>query len=211
MRRVLFLSVIVLSIGVLALAAFYPNFIARAGKDYLDQPTQPQISLPLGKPISLRVNGKGNSPLALGDARDIATSFTGAVSKRKIEDRSARPLSLAAGDFDEDGVPDLVSGYASDDANLLVIHRGNVDAIYADTPEANERKARGDSLTRLSFLRHEYSKCRNAPTSLEREISTPMAEGILLSPPWAARDFIGWRVMAMAVWANLRPSSCPAE
>src|SRR5205807_2920578 len=106
-------------------------------------PTQPQISLRAEMPISLRVNRQGNSLVTLSDGRDIATAFTGAETKRKIEDRSARPLSLAAGDLDEDGVPDLVSGYAGDDAHLLVIHRGNVDAIYPDTPEANERKARG--------------------------------------------------------------------
>lgn len=43
MRRVLLLSAIVLSIGVFALAVFYPNFIAMAGKDYpgIDDPDMP--------------------------------------------------------------------------------------------------------------------------------------------------------------------------
>ncbi len=110
-----------------------------------------QASMPDGAPISLRANGQGKSQLGLGDGREMATVYVGAEAKRELENRSARPLALAAGDVDEDGVPDLVSGYASDDANLLVIHRGNVDAIYADTPEANERKARGE-FTDAPFL-----------------------------------------------------------
>ena len=111
-------------------------------KNAANQATQLHASMPARAPISLRANGQSKSQLALGDGREMATAYTGAETKRELENRSARPLSLAAGDLDDDGVPDLVSGYASDDANLLVVHRGNVDAIYADTPEANERKAR---------------------------------------------------------------------
>jgi uncharacterized repeat protein (TIGR01451 family) len=43
---------------------------------------------------------------------------------------SARPLAMAAGDFDEDGVPDLVSGYATSDGGAITIHRGNVAALW---------------------------------------------------------------------------------
>ncbi len=44
---------------------------------------------------------------------------------------SARPLSLANADFDEDGMPDLASGYATGaGAGAIVIHRGNVDALW---------------------------------------------------------------------------------
>jgi hypothetical protein len=48
-------------------------------------------------------------------------------------------LALAAGDFDEDGVPDLVTGYGRGSAGILVVHRGNVDSIYPNTPAARER------------------------------------------------------------------------
>ncbi|MGD8441266.1 MAG: FG-GAP-like repeat-containing protein, partial [Holophagae bacterium] len=42
----------------------------------------------------------------------------------------ARPVSLAAGDLDEDGVPDLVVGYGDGLAGHIAVHRGNIEAIY---------------------------------------------------------------------------------
>ena len=120
-------------------------------KNAADRANQVQGPMPVRAEISVRANGQGRSQLVLGDAREMSTAYTGAESKRELENQSTRPLSLAAGDVDEDGVPDLVSGYAGRDANLLVIHRGNVDAIYADTPEANESKALG-TFTDAPFL-----------------------------------------------------------
>src|SRR5438876_2251583 len=38
-----------------------------------------------------------------------------------------QPLSLASADFDEDGMPDLISGYGGGNGGILTIHRGNVD------------------------------------------------------------------------------------
>jgi len=42
----------------------------------------------------------------------------------------AQPLSLASADFDEDGVPDLVSGFAFGKAGLITVHRGNINALW---------------------------------------------------------------------------------
>ncbi len=42
----------------------------------------------------------------------------------------AQPLALASGDFDEDGVPDLVSGYAAGLGGTVTVHRGNVSALW---------------------------------------------------------------------------------
>jgi hypothetical protein len=50
---------------------------------------------------------------------------------------------MAAADFDEDGVPDLVSTFGSEGRGVLTLHGGNVDAIYPHTAEAQERRARG--------------------------------------------------------------------
>src|SRR5215468_8098244 len=41
-----------------------------------------------------------------------------------------RPLALATGDFDEDGMPDLLSGYASGGAGAIKLRRGNIAAVY---------------------------------------------------------------------------------
>lgn len=59
-------------------------------------------------------------------------------------DRSwERSLAVCADDFDEDGVPDLVLGYATKSGGGLMFYRGNVDAIHPNTIEARERRASG--------------------------------------------------------------------
>ena len=44
--------------------------------------------------------------------------------------RQAQPLALASGDFDEDGTPDLVSGFAAGKGGTITVHRGNVNALW---------------------------------------------------------------------------------
>ncbi len=63
----------------------------------------------------------------------------------------ARPAALISDDFDEDGVPDLVSGFHLPEGGVLTIHRGNVDAIYPNSPDAQRRRAEG-SFTDSPFL-----------------------------------------------------------
>src|SRR5262245_64378297 len=41
-----------------------------------------------------------------------------------------RPLALATGDFDEDGMPDLLTGYASGGAGAIKLRRGDIAAVY---------------------------------------------------------------------------------
>ena len=51
-----------------------------------------------------------------------------------------RPVALASADLDEDGVPDLICGYALDQGGRLTVYRGNVDSIYPNTLEARRRR-----------------------------------------------------------------------
>ena len=53
-----------------------------------DQATQLRASMPAGAPISLRANGQGQSQLALGDGREMATAYIGAESKKDLENQS---------------------------------------------------------------------------------------------------------------------------
>lgn len=54
-----------------------------------------------------------------------------------------RPTTLASADFDEDGMPDLVVGHSNEGGGAIVLHRGNVDALYPNAPDAQRRRAEG--------------------------------------------------------------------
>lgn len=94
--------------------------------------------------ISIHAAGRGNPSLNLADGRDVVTAYEGDEElARLLEQNQARPLSLASADFDEDGVADLISGYAGQNQGVFTLHRGNVDSIYPNTLEAKQRKAEG--------------------------------------------------------------------
>jgi uncharacterized repeat protein (TIGR01451 family) len=82
--------------------------------------------------------------LGLDDGRAIPTRLGGPEALRaELLGGSARPLSLASGDFDEDGTVDLAVGFATANAGAVVIYRGNPDAVYPNSPEAQRRRTEG--------------------------------------------------------------------
>src|SRR5437016_3121322 len=102
--------------------------------------------------VSIREIGPHDARLSLVNGHDLLSAYQGpARLQRALEQNEAQALSLASADFDEDGVPDLVSGYAYDGRGIITLHRGNVDAIYPNTPEARQRKANG-TFTAAPFL-----------------------------------------------------------
>ncbi len=106
----------------------------------------------LNEQVSIREIGPHEPRLSLVNGYDLVSSYQGpAKLQRALEQNEAQGLSLASADFDEDGVPDLVSGYAYDGRGIITVHRGNVDAIYPNTPEARQRKANG-TFTAAPFL-----------------------------------------------------------
>jgi uncharacterized repeat protein (TIGR01451 family) len=94
--------------------------------------------------ISIHAAGRGNPSINLSDGRDIVAEYAGVDDASKaLQDNLAEPLALASADFDEDGVPDLVSAYAGPSGGIVTLHRGNIDSIYPNSPEAQRRKASG--------------------------------------------------------------------
>ncbi len=95
----------------------------------------------------LAQTGQSGRPwVNLSDVRSVPVQFSGPDAARSaLNQNSARPLAMASADFDEDGVADFISGYASDGRGLLALQRGNADSIYPNSPQAQSRRSRGES------------------------------------------------------------------
>ena len=128
----------------LALAFTLLRFVA-AERSAVVQPAR------LGARATVQAAGRGYPNINLRDGRDLLTGYADARSQALLEDPATQPLALASGDLDEDGTPDLLSGYASANGGVLSVQRGNVDALYPDTAEARQRRAAGE-FTAAPFL-----------------------------------------------------------
>ncbi|MBI3952270.1 MAG: hypothetical protein HY314_17610 [Acidobacteria bacterium] len=90
--------------------------------------------------ITLDAAGGGYPWINLSDGRDLPIAYTGPAGLRRVlEQNLADPLALASGDFDENGVPDLVSGYIGPSGGIIALHRGNVAAIWPRNQESGVR------------------------------------------------------------------------
>ena len=91
--------------------------------------------------VALHAAGRGNPWINLRDGHDLLTSYTGTGLEHVLESQAAQPLALAAGDFDEDGVPDLLSGYAGAGKGILTLHRGNVDLLFPNNLQSKKHNS----------------------------------------------------------------------
>ena len=98
------------------LAAAFVAFNTKAAKTQAD--------------VTVRAAGRGRPFLNLRDGYALKTDGTGdGAQSAQTSDGSTRPLALAAGDFDIDGAPDLLSGYAAGAQGFITLRRGNLDAF----------------------------------------------------------------------------------
>jgi uncharacterized repeat protein (TIGR01451 family) len=87
------------------------------------------LSVPAGAGTPAATEWKGPR-IFLSDSKPLLTHHIGSTSiMSEMAGGSAQPLSLAAGDLDEDGVDDLVVGYGTGRGGIIAIHRGNLDAF----------------------------------------------------------------------------------
>ena len=85
-------------------------FSARAGRTDSKGPARKTTGFQTARLENPRINMRS---IRLNDAMDLQTTYPAANELgRRLERGAARPVALASGDFDEDGVPDLLSGYA---------------------------------------------------------------------------------------------------
>jgi hypothetical protein len=87
--------------------------------------------------IDNSVTGTEAATIFIRAAQTIPVSHEGPQNAvQALDSGAARPVSLARGDFDENGIEDLVAGYAMPDGSgIAVLHRGNLDAF---APQSND-------------------------------------------------------------------------
>ena len=126
-------------------------FLNASASSFQSKPDAPTLAR-FGDRVTARAQGRGASTINLADGYEVLTDYAGnSEAQRLLRQNSLQPLAMASADFDEDGVADLVDGYAAPNGGVLTIHRGNVDAIYPNTLEAQRRKASG-TFTEVPFL-----------------------------------------------------------
>jgi uncharacterized repeat protein (TIGR01451 family) len=102
-------------------------------------------SLLADKAVTVRAAGRGNPLIRLQDGQDLPVSYSGQQDLvEALRPGGAKSLSLASGDFNEDGTQDLVSGFAGASGGILTLTLGNRDAISASTAAAQSKAAKGD-------------------------------------------------------------------
>jgi uncharacterized repeat protein (TIGR01451 family) len=60
---------------------------------------------------------------------------------QQLKDSQTRPLSVGSADFDEDGMPDIVAGYAGATDGVITVQSGDTDAVFPNTREAIAHRA----------------------------------------------------------------------
>ncbi len=109
-----------------------------------------QAALSAGAHDQITVHG--NPSINLRDGVQVPTVYTGeAMSQQLLTQGLAQPRALISADFDEDGLPDLICGYATPDNGILTLYQGNADSIYPNSLEAQQHKTAG-TFTDSAFL-----------------------------------------------------------
>jgi hypothetical protein len=145
-KRIYAVSMIAVTVLAWVAASIVQRTVAGESKGTASKPSEIQYAR-MSDDISIHAAGRGNPWINLSDGHELITPYSGPPElTRLLEQNEARPLSLCSADFDEDGVPDLISGYAGPNGGgIITLLRGNVDSIYPNAPEAKQRKAEGRS------------------------------------------------------------------
>ena len=100
------------------------------------------------QPAAAAKSGGDPNKLYLQGELPLSVSYAGApATVAALASGQLKPLALASGDLDGDGVDDLITGYASANGGVLVIHRGNLDA-FAPQSQASWQAIAADCFAR---------------------------------------------------------------
>src|SRR5262249_31252311 len=100
------------------------------------------------QPAGFDSSSVAGQKIYLSESEKLPVNYVGDPSAMaSLERGQAQPLSLVSGDFDADGVADLVVGYSKNDGTdggVLAIHRGNLNAFAPQSKESFDAIGRGD-------------------------------------------------------------------
>jgi len=137
---------LVLSLSLLLVSGFIVSQIKRhVASSVFANAAAPglQTLATMSETVTVHAAGRGKPYINFSDGHDILTGYSATSNGDAALQIPASPLAMASADFDEDGVPDLVSGYSVSGGGILILHRGNVDSVYPNAPEAQQRRATG--------------------------------------------------------------------
>ena len=94
-----------------------------------------------------KAHGPDGGPASLGQQMDLLAKRVAGIGSRvslrqlpAAVGQLSASVSLASGDFDRDGILDLVIGHGGSGPFAVSLYQGNPDAVYPDDPEARRRK-----------------------------------------------------------------------
>jgi len=80
--------------------------------------------------VTVHAANRGKPFLNLQDGREIGVTYRGeATAVAALQSGAAQARSVASADFDRNGTPDVVAGYAFNGGGLITLQRGNPDAF----------------------------------------------------------------------------------
>ena len=110
----------IVTIGILVFGQFALSLFAGAQRNTTANRLADECGGAKSAMVTVHAAQRGAPYLNLCDGRALAAASAPA----------GQALALASADFDEDGVPDLVSGFAAGKGGSLTVHRGNVSALW---------------------------------------------------------------------------------
>ncbi|MFL6213806.1 MAG: BACON domain-containing protein [Blastocatellia bacterium] len=126
----------------LAVTSFRTIAALQSSSIEIQAQTRREVRGVLDRAATVHAAGRINPLINLRDGHALPADYQGgAQAVAALRALAARPVSLASADFDEDGVPDLAAGYAGASGGVVVVQRGDVDAVYPNTATAVAHRA----------------------------------------------------------------------